>query len=376
MTKTIMQVVPSLVSGGVETGTLDLARNLVEKGYRSIVVSSGGPLVGQLEKQGSQHISLPVHSKNPLLMLLNSRKLAKIVETESVNLIHARSRAPAWSCLWASKLVNIPFITTFHGVYGHQNGLKRWYNSAMLRSDKTIAVSEYVKNHIASVYPRFSHKVKLILRGIDLERFDRETTQNNEQQLRADWHLPENTNIIVLPGRLTRIKGHTVLIDALSKLQNQEFVCLFVGDEPGKDGYRKELESFIASKGMQDKFRFTGNIMDMPSVYKLADLVISASIKPESFGRIACEAQLMESIVVASNHGGSQETISPALRPYMCQPKDVVSMTHAIEKALQLNHEDRLALGAQAADYIRTHFTLDRMCQETIALYELELSKQ
>ena len=372
---TILQVLPSLVSGGVETGTLDLAKALVKQGYRSLVVSSGGPLVKTLEAQGSQHIQLAVHSKNPFTIWLNSRKLARLIERENVDLIHGRSRAPAWSALWASKLTEIPFIATFHGVYGHQNALKRWYNSVMLRGQHSIAVSRFVAKHIETIYPKYRHKIKLILRGIDIQAFAAKQTQALDE-LKDAWQLPDDKQIIILPGRLTRIKGHSILIEALETLPQRDFFCLFIGDEPGKEHYKQELERMIADKGLLANIKFTGNCAKMASAYSLADLVISASTKPESFGRVACEAQLMQRIVIATNHGGSQETISPALRPLMCKPNDSASMKQAIEQALALSQETRQKLGAEAAVYIRENFTLDKMCRDTIALYELELCKR
>lgn len=372
--KTILQVLPSLVSGGVETGTLDLAQALVKQGYRSLVVSSGGPMVKALEQQGSKHIEFPVHSKNPILMWWNSRKLAKLIKTQKVDLIHARSRAPAWSALWASKQSNIPFVTTFHGVYGHHNALKRWYNSAMLRSQHVIAVSKFVQQHIEEVYPTFNTKTKLIFRGIDLDRFELEEAQLAAKQLKTAWSVPEGKNIIMLPGRLTRIKGHQVLIEALAKLPHRNFYCLFVGDEPGKDAYKQELEALIAEKGLQAHVKLTGNFDNMPAAYALADLVISASVKPESFGRTACEAQVMQRMVVATNHGGSQETISPPYKSLMCKPRDSSSMAAAIERALAYSKDERTRQGIEAAAFVKENFSLSQMCRDTIALYELELS--
>jgi glycosyltransferase involved in cell wall biosynthesis len=375
MPKTVLQVLPSLVSGGVETGTLDLARELVKQGYRSVVISSGGPLVKMLKEQGTEHLTLPVHSKNPFLIWLNSRRIRKIIEKENIDLVHARSRAPAWSCLWATRNKKTPFITTFHGVYGHQNKLKRWYNSAMLRSDHTIAVSHYVENHIRDTYPHLGENVSTILRGIDLNSFKLEEAKFRAKNLRSEWNISPESKIIMLPGRLTRIKGHRILIEALSKLTRSDFFCLFVGDEPGKEHYKQELISLIQEKNLQDKVKFTGNCNDMASAYLLADVVISASIKPESFGRVACEAQLMHRLVVATDHGGSQETISPCLRRYMCKPNDAQSMADAISKALSLDEQEQIQIGDSAAEYVRKNFSLEKMCQDTISLYNQILSR-
>lgn len=372
----ILQVLPSLVSGGVERGTLDLCNHLIEKGHEAWVISSGGPLVKVLEKMGAKHIQLNVQSKNPFKIWKNSKVLSQLIQKYQFDLIHARSRAPAWSCYWASQKAKIPFITTFHGQYGHQNSLKRAYNSVMLRGDACIAVSQFIETHIKTTYPQHHTNIKLIHRGIDLKTFTQnQKSKENASSLRKQWNISEHDTVIILPGRLTRLKGHQTFLEAITKLKRQDSIrYLIVGDEPGKDHYQQELQAFILQHKLANKVQFTGNFYDMPAMYQLADIVISASIKPESFGRTACEAQAMGCLVIATNHGGSLETISPMQQQFMCEVKNSESMARSINKALNYCDEEyrqeRSKINECSRSYIEKNFSLDKMCSDTISLYQ------
>lgn len=377
----ILQVLPSLVSGGVERGTLDLCQHLIEHGHEAWVVSSGGPLVKPLEDLGAKHIKLNVHSKNPFTIWKNSQTLKQLIQEHQFDLVHARSRAPAWSCYWASKKTKIPFITTFHGQYGHQNKLKRIYNSVMLKGDACIAVSKFIESHIKTVYPQHHTNIKLIHRGIDLATFSQsKTSKVNALALREKWNIAKDDKVIILPGRLTRLKGHQTFLNAITQLTELDSIhCLIVGDEPGKEHYQQALQAFIDKQKLTQKVQFTGNHYDMPALYQLADIVISASIKPESFGRIACEAQAMGCLVIATKHGGSLETIAPAQQQFMCEVKDSESMANSIKKALDYygdkkQHElSKITESSRA--YIEENFSLKKMCGDTIALYQALTSK-
>lgn len=377
----ILQVLPSLVSGGVERGTLDLCQHLIQQGHEAWVISSGGPLVKTLEGLGAKHINLNVHSKNPFTIWKNSQTLKRLIEKHQFDLVHARSRAPAWSCYWASNKTNVPFITTFHGQYGHQNCLKRTYNSVMLKGDACIAVSQFIESHIKMVYPQHHTNIKLIPRGIDLATFSQsQACKENALALRDKWNIAKDDKVIVLPGRLTRLKGHQTFLEAITQLKELDSVhCLIVGDEPGKEHYQQELQVFIDKHNLAQKVQFTGNYYDMPTVYQLADIVISASIKPESFGRTACEAQAMGCIVIATKHGGSLETISPAQQQFMCEVKDSESMAKSIKKALNYCDDkkqlDRSKIAESSRTYIEENFSLNNMCGDTIALYQELTSK-
>lgn len=372
----ILQVLPSLVSGGVERGTLDLCRYLIQQGHDAWVASSGGPLVEDLENLGAKHIHLNVHSKNPITIWKNSQALFQLIQAQQFDLVHARSRAPAWSCYWACKKSDTPFVTTFHGQYGHQNNLKRLYNSVMLKGDACIAVSQFIQSHIKTTYPQHKTKIKLIHRGIDLKTFKQsQTSQENALTLRQKWKIAKHDKVIVLPGRLTRLKGHHTFLEALTELNNLDSVhCLIVGDEPGKEHYQQELQTFIDTHKLAKKVKITGNYYDMPAIYQLADIVISASIKPESFGRTACEAQAMSCLVIATKHGGSLETISPLQRVFMCEIKDSASMSAAIKNALIMcephNSDEKLKIEQSSRAYIEDNFSLEKMCSDTISLYQ------
>ena len=384
----ILQVLPSMVSGGVERGTLDLSQYLIEQGHKVWICSSGGPLVESLMQIGAQHILLPVNSKNPLTAWFNSRRLIQLQKTHHFDLLHVRSRAPAWSVFWARAQLNIPIISTFHGQYGHHSQLKRYYNQVMLKGDACIAVSVFIEQHIRDTYPDHHCTLRLIRRGIDLELFsdklfsdkpfsNRQGLHDKIQTLRGRWHISAQQKVIILPGRLTRLKGHRVFLEALVKLKQQgkteSLHCLIVGDEPGKQSYRQELQGYIDSHQLSKLVQLTGICYDMPAMYALADIVISASTKPEAFGRTACEAQAMGCLVVATRHGGSLETIAPAQRQFMCEQGNSASMADAIGHALGLLETSQLdQLGQiiqEAQDYIEKHFSLLRMCRETEQLY-------
>lgn len=376
----VLQVLPSLVSGGVERGTLDLCSYLIKQGHEAWVITSGGPLVASLEKMGARHIHLPAHSKNPFIIWKNSHSLFEIIKKHDIDIVHVRSRAPAWSCYWASKRASILLITTFHGQYGHQNALKRIYNSSMLKGDRCIAVSEFIAKHIKDTYPQHKTQIILIKRGIDLNYFSKVIPIETLDDLRAKWGIHREHKVIILPGRLTRIKGHKVFLEALAKLiadstiEKSSIRCLIVGDETGKEHYQSELINFIDSHQLSNIVKFTGNCYDMPAMYALADIAISASIKPESFGRTACEAQLMNCLVVATEHGGSLETIAPCQQQFMCQVEDSQSMADAIQLALSFctkaKRNEKLNILKESEQFIKAHFSLERMCQETLSTYK------
>lgn len=375
--KVIAQVLPSLYSGGVERGTLDIAQALVENDYQAIVISSGGPMVEQLLSKGALHIELPVHSKNPLIIWQNQFRLARIIRRYGIDLLHVRSRAPAWSCIGASRMTNIPLVTTFHGTYGHTRALKRWYNSSMLRGDTTIAVSGFIKEHIEQHYVPYAKKIDIVHRGIDMDLFsakDPAYTANSVAKLKSELGLPSDKTIILLPARLTRWKGHLLLLEALSRIDCSDIHLLVVGDEPGKDAYRAEILASAKKAGLGERMTLTGHKSDMTTVYCLADIVVSASTKPEAFGRIACEAQALERIIVAPAHGGSLETIAPDIRHLMYEPENAESFSIALKRALSLSKAEREALGPELREYIDQHFSLAKMCNSTLQLYEKTLS--
>jgi len=374
---TVLQVLPNLVSGGVEIGTIDIAKALVQKGHNAYVVSNGGPLVTKLEQAGAIHIQLPVHSKNPFVMWKNSLALKQVFSTYNIDIVHARSRAPAWSCYWASqKTKKIKFITTFHGTYGHHSKLKRWYNGVMIRSQQTIAVSAFIKEHVLAVYSNKPTAIEVIHRGIDTEKFNPERINEQAVSTLADaWSVPKNVKVIMLPGRITRWKGHSVLIQALAELKQESIFCLMVGDDQGKTAYREELRQLIQEHQLEDIVHFVGGCSDMPSAYALADIVVSASTDPEAFGRVACEAQAMNCLAVVTDHGGGRETIAPSQKDFLCRPNDVGSLAQSLTRALKVDRQSAQEIALVSREHISQHFSLQNMCEKTIAVYNKNTQK-
>jgi len=367
----IMQVLPALISGGVERGTIDIATALIKNGHRAIVVSSGGGLVKQLEKIGAIHIKLAVQSKNPFVLRKNAHTLKELILEHKVDIVHARSRAPAWSCYWATNRTKTLFITTFHGAYSHQSTLKRLYNSVMLKSHTTIAVSNFIAHHISKIYPSNKANISVIHRGIDTLLFSPSKNLNiRAEALRKQWHIPNNKTILMLPGRLTRLKGHATFIKAIAQLDTSNIICLFVGDHHGNISYQQELEILIHEHNLEETIYLVGGCHDMPAAYQLANIVVSASVKPESFGRITGEAQAMHCLVVATNHGGTKEVLSPSQKDFLCEPNNSEAMTKALVNALAIDEQEQSIIFKQSRKYIEANFTLDKMCQHTLAVYQ------
>jgi glycosyltransferase involved in cell wall biosynthesis len=367
---TILQVVPALVTGGVERGTVDVAAAIVQGGGNALVASAGGPMVHELERSGARHITLPLDRKTPWAIARNAQLLAALIEAEHVDIVHARSRAPAWSALRAARRTGRPFVTTFHGVYNFSGRLKHWYNSVMARGDRVIATSDYIARHIIENYGGDPARIRLIHRGVDVALLDpRAVKPDRVIALAREWRLPDGVPVIMLPGRVTRWKGHQVLLQALARLGRRDLLCLIVGPEDSKERYRRELEAQVESLGLAGLVRFVGLCRDMPSAYMLADVVVSASTDAEGFGRIAAEASAMGRPVVATDHGGARETVVPGETGWLVPPADADALAAALDAALGLHSSEREALGLRAQAHIRASFTKDRMCADTLALY-------
>jgi glycosyltransferase involved in cell wall biosynthesis len=366
----ILQVVPSLITGGVERGALDVAAALVEAGCGSVVASSGGPMVHELERHGSRHVALPVDKKTPWVIWRNVDRLAELIAREQIDLVHARSRAPAWSAYYAARRMGRPFVTTFHGTYNFDGNLKRRYNAIMTKGERVIAISDFIAEHIVEHYKIDPAKIRVIPRGIDEVQLDpAKIKQERVIALAQQWRLGSDVPVITLPGRLTRWKGHTVLIEALARLPHRDFLCLFVGSEGKRAEYRRELEALILAKGLGGSVRIVGECRDMAAAYMLSDVVVSASTDPEAFGRVAAEASAMGRPVVATDHGGARETVKPGETGWLVKPGDSDALAGAINQALSLGEIDRMALGARGRAYILERFTKSRMCAATLEVY-------
>lgn len=367
---TVMQILPALRSGGVERGTVDVARALISAGWNAIVVSGGGPMVHELERAGATHITLPIGAKNPLKWRANFDRLVDLTFKNNVDILHARSRAPAWIGWRAARKRNLPFVTTFHGRYSDSNPLKKVYNAVMSRGDRVIAISHFIAEEITRRYGLGADRLRVIPRGVDLGLHDPDKVSAERMiKLTNEWRLPDGVPVVMLPGRVTRWKGQELLIDALAKLKDQSFHCLIVGDHKGKEAYKAKLEALIARHGLTPYVHLVGNCTDMPAAYKLADVVVSASLDPEPFGRVIIEAQAMGRPVVASNHGGAAESMLEGQTGWLVKPKDADALADGIREALNMSQEDRSRLSDVAIAHARTHFSREDMCARTLAVY-------
>lgn len=365
----VLQVLPRLVSGGVERGTVEVAQALIAAGWKAVVASAGGPMVRELERAGAIHVELPLASKNPLVMRRNVDRLMEVIRREQVDIVHARSRAPAWSALAATRRTKRHFVTTFHNAYGTQSWLKQRYNGVMARGERVIAISRFVAEHAASVYGVPPERLRIIERGVDFTRFDPERVSAERViQLAREWRLPDGLPVVMLPGRLTRWKGHLVLIDAIARLNRQGLRCVFVG--AGNDRYRRQLVADIARRGLDELFQIAEDCRDMPAAYKLADVVVSASTRPEGFGRVIAEAQAMGRPVIATDHGGAREILRDDETGWLVPPGNAQALAEAIARALDLPQSKRLTLAERAMAHMRAHFTTKAMTDRTLAVYE------
>lgn len=370
-TPVVLQVLPELNQGGVELGTIEIATELQKQGITNFVASAGGRMAYNLERLKVEHFTLPLKTKNPLKLWLNYRRLVKIIKENGVNIVHARSRAPAWSAYWAAKKTGAKYLTTFHGTYGlGPKGIKKAYNKVMTYGDLVIAISNHIKQHILKNYKCDESKIRLIHRCVNVENFDvNKVSAERMIKLMEEHHLPEDKPIILLIGRLTRWKGQKLLIEALEKIKEKDFFCVFVGDDQGRTYYTEELKETIAKKGMEGKFAFIRHITDVPALMMISDVVVSASIEPEAFGRIAAEGESMGRIVVASNIGGSLENLIDGKTGKHFESGNAQSLAEALTWALELSTEEREKIGKAAIEHVHENFTKEIMCNKTIAVY-------
>lgn len=366
----VLQVLPSLVTGGAERGTIEIAGAIVADGGTAIVASEGGPLENDLRRVGALHLKLPAASKNPLVMYRNVARLEQVINAYNVDIVHARSRAPAWSARAACERTGRHFITTFHAPYNFSNALKKRYNQIMAEGERVIAISEFVAEHVRQHYSVDRARLRVIHRGIDIARFDPDRVSAERMiQLSTRWRLPDGVPLILMPGRLTRWKGQTVLLQALAQLSGLDYRCVLVGSDQGRSGYRRELEGLIASLGIGGRTSIMDECNDMPAAYMLSDVVVSASTDPEGFGRIVGEAQAMGRPVVASDHGGAREQIIADRTGFLFPSGDPAALAAALHRALTLAPDARARLHDGAIARVRSEFTKDLMCARTLGIY-------
>lgn len=366
----ILQVLPELVTGGVERGTVDIAGAIVQAGGRSLVASEGGRMAAELQRVGAEHITLPLATKSPFAIRRNAGRLAEVIRANGVDIVHARSRAPAWSALFASRRTGAHFVTTFHGTYNLGPPFKKLYNSVMTRGERVIAISQFIADHMVKTYKTDPAKIRVIYRGVDMDIFDpQKVPAVRVIQLANQWRLPDGIPVVLLPARLTRWKGQALLIEALARLRDGNIRCLLVGDDQGRTKYRRALERLVQRRNLDSVVHIVGECSDMPAAYKLADVVVSASTDPEAFGRVMVEAQAMGKPVIGAAHGASSELILPDRTGWLFEPGNVEQLAGALSNALSLDTGAREALSNAAIENVQARFSKTRMCHDTLNLY-------
>jgi glycosyltransferase involved in cell wall biosynthesis len=372
---TLLQVTPELNTGGVEQTTLDIAEAVVKAKGRALVASAGGRLEPELERRGGELVRLPVQSKNPLTLRANTAALKRLIAREHVTLVHARSRAPAFSALGAARARRVPFVATYHGVYSARTPWKRWYNAVMTRGDLVIANSEYTREHVIAEHRVDPDRVVAIPRGVDLERFDpRAVGRERLAALRRDWQIPtdERRTVFLLAGRLTRWKGQALIVEAAQRLKaegEQDFLVVLAGDDQGRDDYRRELEASIDVAGLREQVRLVGHCADMPAAYLIADVALAPSLRPEAFGRTAVEPQAMGRPVVAAAHGATRETVVDGKTGWIVAPGDPAAWAEAMLAAVAAGLAGRAAMGEAGRLRARRLYSLKAMTDATLKAY-------
>ena len=374
----VLQVIPKLGYGGAETGCFDIAHYQSENNCSSFLITNGGPLTKFISKKKVKYIRLPVNSKNPIIMLLNTILISVIVFFYNIDIIHARSRAPAWSCFLASKITRKKFVTTFHGTYNFKSKIKKFYNSVMLRSDLVIAGSNFIFSHIKENYKEYlnnSKKFLVIFRGINIDYFDASTTfTEDEDKLFKSWNLEVEKKTILLPGRITEWKGHEMFIEAMNKINIQlghkSFKAVILGSDQGRDLYKKKLIRLVEQYRMNDQIKFVDHCENMPLAYKISDLIVSTSIEPEAFGRIAVEAQSMEKPIIASNLGGSKETIVNNKTGILFDAGDSDDLSKKIIEFFNFDKSTIEQMGKEGRKNVSAKFNVEKMCFSTYSEYK------
>ena len=374
----VLQVIPKLGYGGAETGCYDVAHYLPENGCKSFIVTSGGELTKFIDKEKVKLIKLPVNSKNPLIILFNTIVLIFIIIFNNISIVHARSRAPAWACFFATKVTRKKFVTTFHGTYNFKSKIKRFYNSVMVKSNLVIAGSNFIFSHIKNNYSDYlyvKNKLLVIFRGINIDYFDPTTkTETEEKQLLKDWGIEENKKIILLPGRLTSWKGQELFLEAINlvniQLGYKAFHVVILGSDQGRGLFKKKLIRLSEQYRMSKQVKFINHCKDMALAYKVSDIVVSSSIEPEAFGRVAVEAQSMEKIVIASNIGGSNETVVDEKTGYLFKTGNANSLCEKILKVLNLDETTIKIIGTEGRKNIVSKFNVEKMCFSTYLEYK------
>ena len=367
---TILQLLPRLDTGGAERVAIEIADAIHQSGHIALIACEpGGALTSAALRSGAEIIPLPLAAKSPIALRRNARKLEKLIQARGVALVHAHSRAPAWSAFWATRRCKIPFVTTYHVAYNETSALKRRYNAVMTQGERVIAVSDFIADLVRRRYGTPQQKLRIIPGGVDCQKFDPAVVVGDRiSRLSREWRVSLAEPIIMLPGRLTGWKGHRLLITALAQLRHRDAIAVFVGSDQGRKHYTQNLIALGQSLGVAARIRIVDHDEDMPAAMMLADVVVNASTDPEAFGRTIIEAQAMGRIVIAANHGGARETITDATG-FLFPPGDAGALAAAIDRALDMPTQTRIEWGQQARAHVASNYSIGGMQDAVLAVY-------
>ncbi|MDD3288795.1 MAG: glycosyltransferase family 4 protein [Alphaproteobacteria bacterium] len=373
MKLTVLQIIPNLGGGGAEQTCAEIVSGLKARGQRGIVISAGGVRADDVVRAGGEHYEYPVASKNPIIIISNAFRLARFISSNEVDIVHARSRAPAWSAWMASRMTKRKFVTTFHAAYKFSNPIKKFYNRVMSRGDRVIAISEFMAKHIRDSYGIGEDKIRTIYRGIDLDSYSPlSVTESSRAALRSAWSVGAADRIVLLPGRISPIKGHRAVIKAMVDVAKKcpDAVLVMVGDDQGRVKYRRELDELVRASGLGDKVRIVPHCADMPAAYALSSVVVMSSVVPEGFGRVPVEAMAMGAPVVASDLGATCETVKDGVTGWLVPFDDVGAWANAITNALNMDAALRAQMSIAAIRHVHGKFSKTNMIRDTLAVYD------
>ena len=375
--KRILQIIPNMEIGGAERTVLEITSFLKDTEFSSLVLTSGGKLIGELEKENIEVIKLKIDKKNPYSIIKNFFLFIKIFREKKIDLVHVRSRAPAWSAIFAAKKIGIPVLTTWHGHVSNSSFIKKIYNSIMLKGDAVIANSVYTAERISKIYNIDLNKIDIISRGVNVESFEGSKFSNTEiSNIKKMWSVDDNKIIILFPARLTRWKGHLVTIEAINLLKKEKFfdqvIFLFAGEKAGAENYIKKLNSLITKFKLQENIKLVERIENMPLAYHASDIVLSPSIEPEPFGRIPIEAQAAGKTIIASDHGAVKDTIKNGnnFTGFKVKPNDPQALSIAIKQSIIMDKKDLTKMHERAISNVKNNFSLENMCKKTLEVYK------
>jgi glycosyltransferase involved in cell wall biosynthesis len=367
---TVLQVLPKLDTGGAERVAVEIAEALTNAGHRALIACDGGALTQAALRAGAEMVALPLHTKSPLAIRRNAGRLARLMQDQNVDIIHAHSRAPAWSAYWAAQRSGRKFVTTYHGSYKENAPFKRRYNEIMAAGDRVIAVSAFIAERIRSLHPDIGEKLSVVPGGVDPVKFDPAAVLGDRAgRLAQNWRLPLGAPTVMLPGRLTSWKGQMLMITALARMRHRDAVLVLAGSDQGRARYTQSLIAHAQKLGVADRLRLAGHVEDMPAAMMLADIVVNASTEPEAFGRTIVEAQAMARMVIAADHGGARETIRDGDTGLLFPPGDAEALAASIDRALDLSLDGRIAWGRHARAVVSEYHSVAAMQAAMLEIY-------